>query len=125
MKKQLKRYYKDIKHNLPCYNKTMRKMVDDLKMSVDIFIEENNITDFKIIENHFGTAEDISREFAMGLDNSYIKSYKFKKFAIITVVSILAAILIVVSFISTYIYIKTEINKPVFYDNQITYKKDE
>ena len=124
MKKQLKRYYKDIKHNLPCYNKTMRKMVDDLKMSVDIFIEENNITDFKIIENHFGTAEDISREFAMGLDNSYVKAYKLKKYILISIVSIFAAILIVVSSLATYIYIKTEINTPVFYNDQIIYEKD-
>lgn len=124
MKKQLKLYFKDIKRNLPCYNKTIQKMVDDLKMSIDDFIEENNITDFKIVEKHFGDAESIAKEFAVGIDNSYIKSYKFKKYAIITVASILAAILVVVASISAYIYVKTEINIPIFYNDQIIYEKE-
>ena len=35
MQKQLKAYFKDIKKNLPCYNKVMHKMLDDLRLSVD------------------------------------------------------------------------------------------
>lgn len=125
MKKQLKLYFKDIKRNLPCYNKTIQKMVDDLKMSIDDFIEENNITDFKIVEKHFGDAESIAKEFAVGIDNSYIKSYKFKKYAIITVASILAAILVVISSLIVYIIIDGERNQPIIHDTTITYEYSE
>ena len=120
MKKQLKLYYKTIKRNLPCYNKAMRKMLDDLKVSVDGFIEENGVADFQIIENHFGTAEDIAKEFAIGLDNGYIKSYKFKKIATITVASILAAILVVVSSFVVYMIVNLEENTPISADTTIT-----
>ena len=125
MKKQLKLYYKTIKRNLPCYNKAMRKMLDDLKVSVDGFIEENGVADFQIIENHFGTAEDIAKEFAIGLDNGYIKSYKFKKIATITIASILAAILVVISSLIVYIIIDGERNQPIIHDTIITYEYSE
>lgn len=125
MKKQLKLYFKDIKRNLPCYNKTIQKMVDDLKMSIDDFIEENNITDFKIVEKHFGDAESIAKEFAVGIDNAYIKSYKFKKYAIITVASILAAILVVVSSFVVYMIVNLEENTPISADTTITYEYNE
>ena len=125
MKKQLKLYFKDIKRNLPCYNKTIQKMVDDLKMSIDDFIEENNITDFKIVEKHFGDAESIAKEFAVGIDNAYIKLYKFKKYAIITVASILAAILVVVSSFVVYMIVNLEENTPISADTTITYEYNE
>lgn len=125
MKKQLKLYYKTIKRNLPCYNKAMRKMLDDLKVSVDGFIEENGVADFQIIENHFGTAEDISREFAMGLDNSYVKAYKLKKYILISIVSIFAAILVVISSLIVYIIIDGERNQPIIHDTTITYEYSE
>ncbi len=122
MKKQLKCYFKNIKHNLPCYNSAMRKMLDDLKSSVNTFIQENGITDFAQIEQHFGTAEDIAKEFAIGLDNAYIKSYKFKKRVTVITLSILAAIMVIVASLSMYIYIENEKNSPIYYNNKIIYE---
>lgn len=124
MQKQLKAYFKDIKKNLPCYNKAMRKMLDNLKLSVDTYIKDNYISDLKKIIEHFGTAEDIAKEFAVGFDNTYVKSYKFKKRVTATVISILAAILLIVSIFSIYIYIENERYTPVFYNDKITYEKD-
>ncbi|MBR5472878.1 MAG: hypothetical protein IKU82_02695 [Clostridia bacterium] len=125
MKKQLKLYYKTIKRNLPCYNKAMRKMLDDLKVSVDVFIEENNITDFEIVEKHFGNAESVAKEFTAGIDNAYIKSYKLKKYAIIAISSILAAILLVVSSFVAYMIVNLEENTPISADTTITYEYNE
>lgn len=122
MQKQLKVYFKSIKKNLPCYNKTIRKMLDDLKVSIDAFVEENGITDFALIEQHFGTAEDIAKEFAVGIDGAYIKSYKFKKRVTAIVLSILAVILVIVASLSIYIYIENERNSPVYYNNKIIYE---
>lgn len=122
MKKQLKSYFKEIKKNLPCYNKAMKTMLGDLKIAVDTYINDNNVSDFAKIIEHFGTAEDIAKEFAVGLDNSYIKSYKFKKRIIAIVVSILAVIMIAVSTLVIYIIVMAENNRPVSEGTTIIYE---
>lgn len=122
MKKQLKSYFKEIKKNLPCYNKTMKKMLGDLKEAVDAFVQENSITDFTQIEQHFGTAEDIAKEFTVGVDSAYIKSYKFKKRVTAIVLSVLAAILVIVASLAIYIVISSEINTVSTEDTTITYE---
>ena len=125
MKKQLKDYFKSIKKNLPCYNKTIRKMLDDLKVSVDAFVEENGMTDFALIEQHFGTAEDIAKEFAVGIDGAYIKSYKFKKRVTAIVLSILAVIMVTVSALVIYMIVMLEKNTPINVSADITYNEGE
>lgn len=124
MKKQLKDYFKSIKKNLPCYNKTIRKMLDDLKVSVHAFVEENGITDFALIEQHFGTAEGVAKEFAVGIDGAYIKSYKFKKRVTAIVLSILAVIMVAVSALVIYIIADTQRNLPIDVDATITYDEE-
>lgn len=125
MQKQLKAYFKSIKKNLPCYNKAMHKMLDDLKVSIDAFTIENDITDFAQIEQHFGTAESIAAEFTAGVDGAYIKSYKFKRRVTAIVLSILAAMLVIVASLSIYIVTENEIHTPVTHDNKITYEYSE
>ena len=125
MKKQLKSYFKKIKKNLPCYNKTMKKMLGDLKEAVDAFVQENSITDFTQIEQHFGTAQDIAKEFTVGVDSAYIKSYKFKKRVTAIVLSVLAAILVIVASLAIYIVISSEINTVSTEDTTITYEYEE
>lgn len=124
MKKQLKLYFKNIKKNLPCYNKTMRKMLDDLKVSVDDFAQKNNITDFAQIEQHFGKADAVAKEFAIGVDDAYVKSYKFKKRVVTIILSILVAILVIIASLSIYIYIENELHTPVLYGDTINYDED-
>lgn len=125
MKKQLKSYFKEIKKNLPCYNKTMKKMLGDLKEAVDAFVQENSITDFTQIEQHFGTAQDIAKEFTVGVDSAYIKSYKFKKRVTAIVLSVLAAILVIVASLAIYIVISSEINTVSTEGTTITYEYEE
>ncbi len=125
MKKQLKLYFKNIKRCLPCYNTAMRKMLDDLKVSVESFTQENNITDFAQIEQHFGAAEDIAKEFAIGLDSAYIKSYKIKRCVTAIVLSILAVISVAVSTLVAYIIVISNNNQPITHDTNITYESKE
>lgn len=125
MQKQLQSYFKIIKKNLPCYNKAMKTMLDDLKVSVNTFIQENDITSFTQIEQHFGTAEDIAKEFAVGVDNTYVKSYKFKKRVTAIVLSILAAIMVSIFALVIYIIADGERNQPVNFDTNIIYSEDE
>lgn len=122
MKKQLKAYFKAIKKNLPCVNSTMKTMLGDLKTAVDTYINDNNVTDFEKIVEHFGTAEDIAKEFAVGLDNAYVKSYKFKKRVIAIVVSLLAVIMVAVSALVIYLIAMVEDNKPVSEGTTIVYE---
>lgn len=124
MKKQLKSYFKEIKKNLPCYNKAMKTMLGDLKIAVDTYINDNNVSDFAKIVEHFGTAEDIAKEFAVGLDNSYIKSYKFKKRIIAIVVSVLAVIMVIASALMIYIIVSLENNTPVSEGTTIIYGEE-
>lgn len=124
MNKQLKAYFEDIKKNLPCVNSSMRKMLNDLKLSVDTYIKDNNVVDFDDVIEHFGTAQDIAREFAIGLDNTYIKSYKFKKRLAATVVAILAAIMVAVSALVVYIITSLENNTPVSEGTTIIYGEE-
>ena len=124
MKKQLKVYFKEIKKNLPCYNKAMKTMLGDLKIAVDTYINDNNVSDFAKIVEHFGTAEDIAKEFAVGLDNSYIKSYKFKKRIIAIVVSVLAVIMVIASALMIYIIVSLENNTPVSEGTTIIYGEE-
>ena len=124
MKKQLKSYFKEIKKNLPCYNKAMKTMLGDLKIAVDTYINDNNVSDFAKIVEHFGTAEDIAKEFAVGLDNSYVKSYKFKKRIIAIVVSVLAVIMVIASALMIYIIVSLENNTPVREGTTIIYGEE-
>ena len=124
MKQQLKSYFKEIKKNLPCYNKAMKTMLGDLKIAVDTYINDNNVSDFAKIVEHFGTAEDIAKEFAVGLDNSYVKSYKFKKRIIAIVVSVLAVIMVIASALMIYIIVSLENNTPVSEGTTIIYGEE-
>ncbi len=122
MQKHLKTYFKTIKKNLPCYNKAMRQMLDDLKLSVEAYIKDNDIASFDEITEHFGAAEDIAKEFAIGLDNSYVKSYKLKKRIATIIISLLVAIAVVVASLSVYIIVSNEKHKPVEFETTIIYK---
>ena len=103
----------------------MKKMLGDLKEAVDAFVQENSITDFTQIEQHFGTAQDIAKEFTVGVDSAYIKSYKFKKRVTAIVLSVLAAILVIVASLAIYIVISSEINTVSTEDTTITYEYEE
>lgn len=123
IQKQLKHYFKEIKRNLPCYNKTMRKMLDDLKFSVCAFLYESDSVTMEKIEQRFGTPESIAAEFTAGVDGAYIKSYKLKKRVAVIVISIFAAILVAVSALVIYIIADGERNQPIYVDTDITYNE--
>ena len=125
MQKQLKAYFKSIKKNLPCMNSAIRKMLEDLKLSINTYIAENDVNDFETVIENFGTAEDIAKEFAIGIDNEYISSYKFKKRAVTIIISILAAIAVVVASLALYIYINTINNTPYSVEYTISYQESE
>ena len=100
-------WFKSIKRNLPCYDSVMKKMVKNLRRDIEAYIEENNVLDFKEIENHFGSAEDITLEFSSVINNSRIKAYKRKRatttVAIFIAMILFAVFMILLGFIIIYI----------------------
>lgn len=124
MHRQLRRYFRAIKRNLPYCNKAMRKMLNNLKFSVCSFIYESKSVTMQQIEERFGTPESIAAEFTAGTDDAYIKSYKLKKRVAAVVISISAAILVAVSALVIYIIADGENNQPIYADNSIAYSEN-
>ena len=77
LKKDIKKYIKNIKRNLPCVNKTMQDLIKKMQKSIEVYVYENNVENIKEIEKHFGTSKSVAEEFAVGLDSNYVKAYKF------------------------------------------------
>lgn len=119
LKKELNKYFKNIKRNLPCTNKDIKKLLSSLKESVATYIDDNNIDNLSKIEQHFGTAESVANEFTAGLDNAYIKSYKFKKRIAMIVVALFTAVSLAVVSLVIYIYINTNKNLPAYTVDEI------
>lgn len=122
MKKKIRFYLKHIKRNLPCCNKLMRKMLGDLKMDIEAYIEENNAVDFEQVEQHFGAAENIAKEFTVGIDSAYVKSYKLKRNIIIAGILVLTMIFAAILIFTIYTIIDAKKNQPITHDTNITYE---
>ncbi len=87
--KELKRYLKDIKGCLLCGTKQTKRFLDDLSESIDAYIVENNVTEFRAVEEHFGTPEQIAKSFFAEADIGYIRK-KMRIRRIITICMIVA-----------------------------------
>lgn len=57
--KELKKYFWEIKCAIPC-GKSRRKMLRDLRCSVENFLEENPDATYETVVNHFGTPAQIA-----------------------------------------------------------------
>lgn len=123
LKKDIKKYIKNIKRNLPCVNKTMQDLIKKMQKSIEVYVYENNVENIKEIEKHFGTSKSVAEEFAVGLDSNYVKAYKFKRRTVTVFLSILAAILVVIALLSVYIVAENEKHTPAFYSDVIVYEE--
>lgn len=72
-KKELEKYYKQIKKNLPCSFFMKITFMSEFKKNVHDFISERSVSSLEEIINNFGTAEEISYSFK-NMDNSHIKT---------------------------------------------------
>ncbi len=120
LKKEINRYYGKIKKALPCYNKAIKKMLDDLKFSIEAYLDEKPNAEFRDVEKHFGTAEQISNDFSTVISESQIKAYKKTKYIGIALLSVLSAILAFIGALTIIIYINNSRDTIYYYETSVT-----
>lgn len=56
----LKRYYRNIRKDLPCSYKMKKRIMQQIRESVDQFLEQNPDADFDAVQLHFGEPQTIA-----------------------------------------------------------------
>lgn len=88
-----KKYIKEINSFLICDFGTRNKFIGDLKSDIDEYIENNSVTDFDSVYNHFGEPQNIAKGFLETADTK-----KIKRKMNITKVAVTAIIIALVMF---------------------------
>ena len=87
LKKEINKYIKEIKLNIICDFKTRNKFISDIKNSIFDFVECENIVSMDDIYNHFGTPQQIAKEFFLNADVKKIKRrMNFTKIVLIGII---------------------------------------
>ncbi len=88
LEKQLKNYYRDIRHCLPGSGKLKKQIMCNIQQSVNAYLEEKPLADFEEVQRHFGTAQQIAAAYVEELDTSEVmKKLRIRK----TVVGVVCA----------------------------------
>ncbi len=107
-------YIKSVNKNLICKRKLKKSIINDFRNSVLDYQEEKNITDINDIYAHFGTAEEVAKNYLSDADPKEIKkSTSAKKIILIAILT--ACILYVAGVTIAYINSQqSEINRVAF-----------
>ena len=90
LKRDIKRYIKEIKQNIICDFRTRKKFISDIKNSIYDFAEKENAVTMDDIYKHFGSSQEIAKEFLLNADVKKIK--KRMNFTKIILIGIIAAL---------------------------------
>lgn len=90
---ELKNYKNEIKDMLPFSNEVTKKLLDDLQNGIDDYIENNDVTSFDEIIEHFGKPDEVAEDLKNITDAQVFKrKIDFKKiiisFAVIVILII-------------------------------------
>ncbi len=118
--KELKKYYKSIKKSLICDKKTKKIFLKEFTFSVDSYIATNSQATITEIEQHFGTAEDISNSFLFDKPTAYSKKVYQNHKIKIAILIILIAILTFISILTLIIQSNNRKNVVIYYNEEIT-----
>ncbi len=110
-------YLSSVKKALKYVNKDSKKLINSLKVEVDIFISEHSDVTLNDLISKFGSPSDIAESFYANLDISELKKQKRIKGYIIT-----AILVVVLTFIVCTINYYTNLHKdlPVYTIDTIT-----
>ena len=92
LKKDINKYIKEIKLNIICDFKTRNKFISDIKNSIFDFVECENIVSIDDVYNHFGTPQEIAKEFFLNADVKKIK--RRMNFTKVVIVGVLIALVL-------------------------------
>lgn len=92
----LKRYYRNIRKDLPCSYKMKKKIMQQIQESVDQFLEQNPDADFDAVQLHFGEPQTIALSYIEDQDApELLRKLRIKKKIIAVVVGVIVAILVI------------------------------
>ena len=74
LRNEIKKYLKEIRSLLFCDSKTLKGFLKDFENDVTNFADDNGVTDMQQIIEHFGTPDQVAREFFETTDLRKIKN---------------------------------------------------
>lgn len=101
LKKQTRKYFRKIQKMLTGTNACKHAFLSSLQINVENYITEYSITDFKEIEQQFGTATEIAEAFLSEQSNLDIikKLHRLKMFRILATLIILSMLIFFINYL--------------------------
>ncbi len=100
--KDLKRYYKEIDKALLCKKDEKKIFLDELKVSVKQYVEENNIDNISDVKKHFGLPQEIAYSFLGDIDITALKKQlSIKKAVVISLIVVVVIQSILLKMLNT------------------------
>ena len=95
MKKVYKKYISSIEALFPVKGKAEKKYLDNFKINVLDYVEENNVTSMDVLNDEFGTPSEVVNAYFSSVDTEYVvKRVKHSKWLKLSFITILIAALI-------------------------------
>ena len=91
-----KRYIRSVSNTLACSGKAKKRILSQIRDSVDDYLIQNPDADFEMIEMHFGTPQEIAASYVNEQDASMLlKKMGIKKKILVVVASVMAAFVLI------------------------------
>ena len=90
----LKRYYRNIRKDLPCSYKMKKRIMQQIRESVDQFLEQNPDADVDAVQLHFGEPQTIALSYIEDQDApELLRKMRIKKKVLAIIVAAMSLIL--------------------------------
>lgn len=85
-------YIKNIKKQIPYKTKKLKLFLDDLKVSIEEYIESNQVSDISEIKEHFGNESEIAESFIGDTDIKTLKRKMSLKCLVVVLIIVIIAV---------------------------------
>lgn len=119
-KKELSRYFRSVGRALLCRQRDKRRILNDFKSSVELYIESHPEAGMSEISERFGTPKSIAEEFAADRGADYHRQLKRRRIITAVIIGILAAILVLTAVVSIMIIRQHHRSAAYYYDITIS-----
>lgn len=120
MKQISKEYCKNAKDFFPIYTSREKKYLQDLRVNIDDFCEDNHITTLNDLYMAYGNPADVAHAYFSSCDSIYIiKKMKFNKIIKRFLASIVIAIFILISSLCLRFYFEYKVfeSQRIFFED--------
>lgn len=92
----LKRYYRNIRKELPCSFKMKKRIMAQIQESVSLFLEQKPTADFEAVQSHFGDPQTIALSYIEDQNApELLQKMHIKRKLVAIVAGVVAAILLI------------------------------